>query len=47
MGGHKWNWLTSHLVEFSSSGSVLVFVTKKQNCEELSANLKVKEFDCR
>ena len=29
-------------------GSVLVFVTKKQNCEELAHNLKVKaEIDCR
>merc|ERR1719481_1364510 len=31
-----------------SEGSVLVFVTKKQNCEELAHNLKVKaEIDCR
>ena len=30
-----------------SAGSVLIFVTKIQNCEELSHNLKTKEFDCR
>ena len=41
-GGFKWSWLTSHLVEFMSQGSVLIFVTKKQNCEELAANLKTK-----
>ena len=44
-GGFKWQWLVSRLVEFMSEGSVLVFVTKKQNCDELAANLKVKEFD--
>ncbi|XP_068192377.1 ATP-dependent RNA helicase DDX42 isoform X1 [Antennarius striatus] len=38
-GADKWNWLTRRLVEFSSSGSVLIFVTKKANCEELATNL--------
>jgi len=48
LGGHKWQWLTKNLVQFMSRGSVLVFVTKKQNCEELSHNLKIKaEIDCR
>ncbi len=47
LGGFKWTWLTSQLVEFMSAGSVLIFVTKKQNCEELAHNLKAKEFDCR
>ena len=47
LGGMKWSWLTSKLVEFTSAGSVLIFVTKKQNCEELAHNLKAKEFDCR
>ena len=42
LGGYKWNWLTSHIVEFTSQGSVLIFVTKKQNCEELAVNLKSK-----
>ncbi|CAL1587848.1 unnamed protein product [Knipowitschia caucasica] len=35
----KWNWLTRRLVEFTSTGSVLIFVTKKANSEELSTNL--------
>ena len=48
LGGQKWGWLVKNLVNFMSQGSVLVFVTKKQNCEELSHNLKVKaEIDCR
>ena len=48
LGGHKWQWLVKSLVQFMSEGSVLVFVTKKQNCEELAHNLKVKaEIDCR
>ena len=48
LGGYKWNWITSHIVEFTSQGSVLIFVTKKQNCEELAANLKSKaECDLR
>ena len=39
-GPSKWNWLTRRLVEFTSSGSVLLFVTKKANAEELANNLK-------
>ncbi|XP_048373081.1 ATP-dependent RNA helicase DDX42 isoform X2 [Sphaerodactylus townsendi] len=39
-GPNKWNWLTSRLVEFTSSGSVLLFVTKKANAEELANNLR-------
>ncbi|XP_071391220.1 ATP-dependent RNA helicase DDX42 isoform X1 [Centroberyx affinis] len=38
-GADKWTWLTRRLVEFTSSGSVLIFVTKKANSEELAANL--------
>ncbi|XP_071325451.1 ATP-dependent RNA helicase DDX42 isoform X2 [Trachinotus anak] len=38
-GTDKWAWLTRRLVEFTSSGSVLIFVTKKANCEELATNL--------
>ncbi|XP_067220905.1 ATP-dependent RNA helicase DDX42-like, partial [Chanodichthys erythropterus] len=38
-GKEKWGWLTRRLVEFTSAGSVLVFVTKKANCEELATNL--------
>ena len=47
LGGHKWNWVINNLVEFMSEGSVLIFVTKKQNCEEFGHNLKLKEFDCK
>nr|XP_014430399.1 ATP-dependent RNA helicase DDX42 [Pelodiscus sinensis] len=42
-GPTKWNWLTRHLVEFTSSGSVLLFVTKKANAEELANNLKQED----
>nr|XP_046270321.1 ATP-dependent RNA helicase DDX42 [Scatophagus argus]XP_046270322.1 ATP-dependent RNA helicase DDX42 [Scatophagus argus] len=38
-GTDKWGWLTRRVVEFTSSGSVLIFVTKKANCEELATNL--------
>ncbi|XP_028311677.1 ATP-dependent RNA helicase DDX42 isoform X2 [Gouania willdenowi] len=38
-GSDKWGWLTRRLVEFTSSGSVLIFVTKKANCDELASNL--------
>lgn len=36
----KWKWLLSHIVEFTSGGGVLIFVTKKTNSEELAKNLK-------
>ncbi|TSQ23930.1 ATP-dependent RNA helicase DDX42 [Bagarius yarrelli] len=39
-GSDKWAWLTRRLVEFTSSGSVLIFVTKKANSEELATNLQ-------
>lgn len=42
---NKWPWLTSHLVSFTSAGSVLIFVTKKADSEELAAKLKSKDFD--
>ncbi|KAK7793459.1 hypothetical protein R5R35_011643 [Gryllus longicercus] len=45
LGGAKWNWLLKHLVEFTSAGSVLIFVTKKANAEELANNLKLKEIE--
>lgn len=35
----KWDWLTSRLVEFTSAGSVLIFVTRIVNSEELHKNL--------
>lgn len=37
---NKWDWLISKLVEFTSAGSVLVFVTRIVNSEELHNNLK-------
>ncbi|XP_064455461.1 ATP-dependent RNA helicase DDX42-like [Ornithodoros turicata] len=42
-GSAKWTWLTSKLVELTSVGSVLIFVTKKANAEELATNLKTKD----
>nr|CAH0113102.1 unnamed protein product [Daphnia galeata] len=39
----KYSWLITRLVEFMASGSVLIFVTKKANAEELSASLKSRE----
>ena len=47
MGGHKWQWLISKLVEFTTIGSVLIFVTKKDNSEELAKNLQLKDFQCK
>ncbi|XP_046410143.1 ATP-dependent RNA helicase DDX42 isoform X1 [Neodiprion fabricii] len=41
----KWSWLLHNIVEFLSAGSLLIFVTKKLNAEEVSNNLKLKEFD--
>lgn len=41
----KWTWLLQRLVGFASEGSVLIFVTKKVNAEELTSNLKVKDFE--
>lgn len=42
----KRNWLFSHLVELLSAGSVLVFVTKKVDAEQVANDLKLKEFEC-
>ncbi|KAI9560256.1 hypothetical protein GHT06_014270 [Daphnia sinensis] len=39
----KYSWLIARLVEFMASGSVLIFVTKKANAEELCASLKSRE----
>ncbi|XP_074658788.1 ATP-dependent RNA helicase DDX42-like [Tubulanus polymorphus] len=40
----KWIWIRKRLVEFTSVGSVLIFVTRKANCVELSDNLKKNDF---
>lgn len=42
----KWKWLLQHIVEFTSGGSVLIFVTKKTNSEELAKNLKENGHHC-
>lgn len=39
-GPQKWTWLNSKLVEFTSKGKVLIFVTQKANSAELSKNLE-------
>jgi uncharacterized membrane protein YozB (DUF420 family) len=36
VGGAKWNWLLNNIVQFMSSGSVLIFVTKKVRCKTLN-----------
>lgn len=40
----KFDWLTRCLVEFLSAGSVLIFVTKKADAEQVANSLTVKEF---
>ncbi|UYV76276.1 DDX42, partial [Cordylochernes scorpioides] len=40
----KMTWLLSHLVDFTSQGSVLLFVTKKVNSEEMANQLKLNDF---
>ena len=42
---HKWNWLLCKLVQFLSDGSVLIFVTKKADAEQVANNLILKEYD--
>lgn len=39
----KFEWLAENLVGFCSQGSVLVFVTKKANCELVAEKLKKKD----
>lgn len=41
----KFPWLLARLVRFTTEGSVLIFVTKKINSEELSISLKRNDFD--
>lgn len=42
---HKWNWLLMKMVSFLSEGTVLIFVTKKAEAEQVAHDLKTKEFD--
>lgn len=41
----KWSWLLTKLVEFLSEGSVLIFVTKKVECEQVANSLMVQEYN--
>ncbi|XP_037076122.1 ATP-dependent RNA helicase DDX42-like [Pollicipes pollicipes] len=43
-GAPKWAWLMTNLVSFTSEGSVLIFVTRKANSEELANNLRKQDF---
>lgn len=43
-GPAKWTWLVRRLVEMTTLGSVLIFVTRKANSEELATNLKSRDF---
>ena len=36
----KWPWLSQNLVQFTSTGAVLIFVTRKDNSEDLANKLK-------
>ncbi|VDN03800.1 unnamed protein product [Thelazia callipaeda] len=40
----KWKWLLNRLVELSSIGKVLIFVTKKINAEDVANRLRAKDF---
>ncbi|VUZ51914.1 unnamed protein product [Hymenolepis diminuta] len=39
----KWDWLTRHVVRFTSEGSVLIFVTRKAHCVEVADKLKARD----
>ncbi|VDM41431.1 unnamed protein product [Toxocara canis] len=40
----KWRWLLQRLVQFLAQGKVLIFVTRKQNAEEVAQRLRTKDF---
>ncbi|KAK6166936.1 hypothetical protein SNE40_023532 [Patella caerulea] len=42
-GPAKWSWLVKRIVGFTTDGSVLIFVTRKSNSEELAANLRARD----
>ncbi|XP_053684919.1 ATP-dependent RNA helicase DDX42 [Sabethes cyaneus] len=42
---HKWNWLMANMVQILSEGSVLIFVTKKADAEQVANNIRLKEYD--
>lgn len=39
-GQSKWTWLTERMNGFTDAGSLLIFVTKKANCQMLAENLQ-------
>ncbi|KAG8268476.1 ATP-dependent RNA helicase ddx42 [Homalodisca vitripennis] len=41
----KLGWLVKHIVSFLSAGSLLIFVTKKLDAEQLASSLTLKEFE--
>lgn len=41
----KWSFLLQHLVSFLSAGTVLIFVTKKVDAEQVAQNLRVQEYE--
>ncbi|XP_062517876.1 ATP-dependent RNA helicase DDX42-like isoform X2 [Corticium candelabrum] len=41
----KWPWVKKNLVQYLSSGSVLIFVTKKADSETLAASLRSNDFE--
>ena len=40
----KWSWLLQRLVEMTSAGSVLLFVTRKANSEEVATSLRTEGY---
>ncbi|XP_055342548.1 ATP-dependent RNA helicase DDX42-like [Paramacrobiotus metropolitanus] len=42
----KWAWLLRNIVSFTSTGSVLIFVTKKANSEDVAARLQRADHKC-
>ncbi|VVC44663.1 RNA helicase, DEAD-box type, Q motif,Helicase, C-terminal,ATP-dependent RNA helicase DEAD-box, conserved [Cinara cedri] len=41
----KCQWLLDNIVQFTSTGSILIFVTKKLDAEQLASTLSVKEYE--
>ncbi|KAI1731777.1 DEAD/DEAH box helicase domain-containing protein [Ditylenchus destructor] len=41
----KWNWIYNNIIQFSSAGKVLVFVTKKIDAEDVAKKLKQRDID--
>lgn len=41
----KCQWLLNNIVQFTSNGSILIFVTKKLDAEQLASTLTLKEYE--